>query len=56
MDRQKGKGAMDWREKQVDLVFPGPVRSGYGVSSNPNRDRDQLAWVPELKKTGPNHE
>jgi len=26
-----------------DLVFPGPVRSGYGVSSNPNRDRDRLA-------------
>ena len=27
----------------IDVVFPGPVRSGYGVSSNPNWDRDRLA-------------
>jgi len=28
---------------QALLVFPGPVRSGYGVSSNPNQDQDRLA-------------
>ena len=30
-------------EPLIQLVFPGPVRSGYRVSSNPNRDRDRLA-------------
>ncbi len=42
------------RSMKNQLVFPGLVRSGHGVSSNPNRDWDWLAWVPELKKTGLN--
>ena len=44
------------RSMKNQLVFPGLVRSGHGVSSNPNRDRDWLAWVPELKKTGLNRD
>ena len=33
------------------LVFPGPVRSSYMVSRDPNRDQDRLAFLSEPKIT-----
>ena len=39
----------------VYIVFESPVRSGYWVLRDSNRDRDRLvsAWKPQ--KTGPDH-
>ncbi|KAF8963799.1 hypothetical protein BDZ97DRAFT_1919561 [Flammula alnicola] len=36
------------------IVFEGPVRSGFWVPGGSNRDRDRLAFVPRPKITGPN--
>ncbi|KAF8804744.1 hypothetical protein BYT27DRAFT_7106830 [Phlegmacium glaucopus] len=33
------------------VIFDSPVRSGYWVPRGSNRDRDQLAFVPEPKIT-----
>ena len=35
----------------VKLVFKGPVRSGYWVFWDPNRDRDRLGFIPRPKIT-----
>jgi len=36
------------------VVFRGPVRSGYGGSSHPNRDRDRLGYFCNPAITEPN--
>ena len=40
--------------KHIDLVFEGPVKSGYWVPSSSNRDRDQLGFSQKPNITGPN--
>ena len=42
-------------ESRLQLVFKGPVRSGYGAPAHPNRDRDQSHFFCNLQLTGPNH-
>ena len=34
------------------LVLESPVRSGFSVSRDPNRDPNRLAFLPEPKITG----
>jgi hypothetical protein len=47
---------MKFRRRVNRLVFPGPVRSGYGCLAHPNRDCDRLHLFSNTKKTRLNHQ